>query len=130
MINTFLDGGIMMWVMTVAGVLMLAVAVRAALRLRGSSDDAAEAMAGADAALFWGAFAGLLGLLGTLIGIMQAARAISRAGEVSAALAWAGVRVTLITAVYGLLIVLTGLLFWGALRLAVRRRGASGAVAG
>lgn len=127
MIDAFVDGGVMMWVMTVVGVLMVALSARAALRLRGSSDDIAEATAGADAALFWGAFAGLLGVLGTLIGIMQAARAIGQAGEVTATLAWAGIRVTLISTVYGLLILLAGLLFWGALRAAVRRRGPSGA---
>ena len=122
MIDAFHDGGVMMWGITLAAVLMLGLSARAALDLRRVPDGRSRAVAGADAALFWGAFSSLLGVLGTLVGVMQAAAAIRRAGEVSAALAWAGVQVALITTVYGLLVLLGGLLLWGALRFAARRR--------
>lgn len=66
-------------------------------------------------------------MLGTLIGISQAARAIRLAGEVTGALAWSGIRVTLITSVYGLLILLVALLLWGGLRVTGRRAASEAA---
>jgi MotA/TolQ/ExbB proton channel family len=125
MIETFVSGGVPMWIITIAGLVMVWAVVRGVMGLR-APQDPAGVVAGADGVLFWAVFAGLFGLLGTLIGIMQAAGAIRRAGEVNEALAWAGVRVALISTVYGLLILLLGLLAWGALRLALRHREGGG----
>lgn len=45
-----------------------------------------------DAVLFWGGFAALLGLIGTLGGVGVMARSIEQAGSVSAPVAWFGLR--------------------------------------
>lgn len=129
MIDTFVSGGYFMWAPTLAGLLVVVLAARSAWRLRGPAPDPEEATAGADAALFWGVFAGVLGLLGTLVGIAQMARVIHMAqGEVSAGLVWSGLGNTLITSLYGISILLVALLLWFGLRSAARFRAAPGTI--
>ena len=74
-----------------------------------------------DSVLFWGAYGVVLGILGTLIGIAQAATAIQAAGQVEAGLVWAGIRVSLITVIFGLLIFSIALVAWFVLRVRYRR---------
>jgi hypothetical protein len=92
------QGGFIMYPLYAAGAAVVGYAVSAALRLR---ERPATAAAGAtapdprleatiDGVLFWGVFAVVLGVLGTLVGIVQAARAIELAGSVQASLAWGG----------------------------------------
>lgn len=71
--------------------------------------------------LFWGVFGAVVGLLGTLGGVAQAAAAIEAAGSVSPSLAWGGLRVALHPLLMGLLLLSVSLLLWFALR---ARRGA------
>lgn len=116
------EGGVIMIPLLIVTFVMLALAVRAWLRL-GRGDAAVGAMGtGIDAVLFWGAYAVVLGLLGTLVGISQAAGAISRMGTVSAAFAWGGIKVAISTTIYGLLVFAVALLLWFALRSRHRRR--------
>jgi hypothetical protein len=48
-----------------------------------------------DAILFWGGFAMIAGVLGTLVGVVIAAQAIEAAGAVSPSLVWGGIKVGL-----------------------------------
>lgn len=70
-----------------------------------------------DAILFWGGFAAITGILGTLVGITLAAQSIEQAGEISTTLLWGGVKVALVSADVGLLIALLAALLWFLLRL-------------
>jgi len=70
-----------------------------------------------DAILFWGVFAVICGVLGTLVGISIAAGYIEQAGEVTSALVWGGVKVALSTSVFGALILAFAALLWFALQL-------------
>lgn len=132
--DMFLSGGIMMWPMLAVGVGILILAVRAAVRLRavgrpqtGSAEEtglerrrADELPADVDrslqAILFWGAMAVLLGLLGTVVGVVVMTQAIALAGSVEPPLVWGGVGVSLVTLVFGLLIFLLAAFSWFGLR--------------
>ncbi|MDR2036760.1 MAG: MotA/TolQ/ExbB proton channel family protein [Bacteroidales bacterium] len=57
-----------------------------------------------------GKFAAAFGVFATLVGIMQAALDIEAAGGISQVIVWAGLRVAVITAVYGLVIYMISLI--------------------
>lgn len=70
-----------------------------------------------DAILFWGGFAMIAGVLGTLVGIVLAAQSVEQAGTVSTSLVWGGIKVALLTSVFGALILAISALLWFALQL-------------
>lgn len=122
MIELFRSGGVMMWPMLLGLVAVLVVGGRAALSMSSDGGGSADTRSAADAVLFWGGFSALLGVLGTLVGIAIVARAVERAGSASAGIVWSGIGVSLITTVFGLLILLLALIVWYALRTVVTRR--------
>lgn len=60
----------------------------------------------------WGLFALVFGILGQLIGLYQAFIAIEQAGAISPALLAGGLKVSMITTLYGILIFLVSYLIW------------------
>jgi hypothetical protein len=70
-----------------------------------------------DAILFWGGFAMIAGVLGTLVGIVIAAQSIEAAGAVSAVLVWGGIKVAMLTSAFGTLILAASALLWFGLQL-------------
>jgi hypothetical protein len=70
-----------------------------------------------DAILFWGGFAVICGVLGTLIGIILASQSIEAAGEVSPVLVWGGIKWAFLTSVFGILILAFAALSWFGLQL-------------
>jgi len=70
-----------------------------------------------DAILFWGGFAMIAGVLGTLVGIVIAAQSIEAAGAVSTSLVWGGVKISLLSSALGTLILAAAALLWFALQL-------------
>jgi hypothetical protein len=89
-----------------------------AMRLfrRGATPDL-RTKAWLDAVLFWGGFAMVAGILGTLVGIMIAAQSIEAAGDVSTTLVWGGIKVALSTSAFGALILGFAGLLWFVLQL-------------
>lgn len=74
-----------------------------------------------DSVLFWGGFAFITGVLGSLIGVVVAAQAIEDGGGgVSQALIWGGLKVSMLSSVVGTLILAVSALIWFALHF--RRR--------
>lgn len=65
-----------------------------------------------DAILFWGAFALIAGVLGTVVGVVLAAQSIEAAGAVSTTLVWGGIKLALLSSVLGLLILAVSSLIW------------------
>jgi hypothetical protein len=115
--DLFSDGGFMMYPITLCAIAVLALAGRAAWRISvGRSEAGAPVRAGIDGVLFWGVYASVLGVLGTVVGITLAAMAVEAVGEVHVALVSGGIKVALITTIYGLLILLLSALLWFGLR--------------
>jgi biopolymer transport protein ExbB/TolQ len=65
-----------------------------------------------DAILFWGGFAVVAGALGTVVGVVLAAQSIEAAGEISTALVAGGMKVALLNAVFGLMILFFSSVIW------------------
>lgn len=122
MVDVFVSGGIMMWPMLLCLIAVLVIAARSTRHMTTGSAAEMEVRSPADAVLFWGGFSALLGVMGTLVGIAQVARAISAAGGASASLIWAGMGVTLVTTMFGLAILLIALIIWYGLRVTAGRR--------
>jgi len=59
-----------------------------------------------------GLFTMITGILGQLIGLMMAFSAIERAGDISPALVYGGLKVSMYTTLYGIFIYLLSILFW------------------
>lgn len=114
---TFSDMGVMRWPISFCLLMVLILAVQAAVRMRsGEPDQQVRARTTIDGGLFWGVYAAVLGVLGTVVGFMVAAQSIEAFGRVEAPLVWGGVKVALSTTVYGLLIFLLASITWFALR--------------
>ena len=110
--------GFMRWPLDFSLGVVTALALWSAIKLfrPGASPDR-QTKAWLDAILFWGGFAVICGVLGTLIGIIIAAQAIEMMGEVSTPLVWGGIKVALLTSVFGMLILAFAALLWFALQL-------------
>lgn len=65
-----------------------------------------------DAILFWGAFAVISGVLGTVVGLVLAAQSVEAAGEVSTVLLAGGIKVALVSSALGFLILFFSSLAW------------------
>lgn len=59
-----------------------------------------------------GLFIMITGILGQLIGLLQAFKAIERVGDISPAMLAGGLKVSMITTLYGILIYLLSILLW------------------
>ncbi len=70
-----------------------------------------------------GLLALITGILGQLIGLMMAFSAIEQAGDISPKLVYAGLKVSMITPMYGLIIYLISVLVWFAMDAFLLRRG-------
>lgn len=70
-----------------------------------------------DAVLFWGGFGVVSGVLGTLLGFIVAAQSIEAAGAVSPTLMWGGMKIAMLSAVFGLLILVFASLSWFVLQM-------------
>lgn len=109
--------GVIRWPLTFS---LLAVAALALWSLpllwRGTMPDR-HAKAWIDAILFWGGFAAVAGVLGTLVGIIIAAQAIETMGGLSDTLVWGGIKVALLSSALGTLILAVASLLWFALQL-------------
>lgn len=121
MIDWFLSGGFFMWFVLGAGVVGLVLATDAGRKLSNKRSEAAALRGEIDGVLFWGGFASVLGLIGTLGGVAVMARSLEQAGGASAAVVWGGLRVALIPTAFGLAVLAVCLLAWYGLRTALRR---------
>ena len=83
-----------------------------------------------DAILFWGGFAAISGMLGSIVGTIIAFQSIEAAGEVSATLVAGGIKVALLSSTFGVLILGFAALVWFALQFRWRMLQADEAEAG
>lgn len=125
MMGVFAQGGVIMWPLLLIALVIVALDVWAFARTRGMDAPDPVLETGIDATLFWGAWAGVVGLLGTFVGIYQAAGFIEQAGAINAGLIWGGIKVALTTTIFGLLIFTLAGITWFILRTMYRRRAAA-----
>jgi biopolymer transport protein ExbB/TolQ len=122
MMEIMREGGYMMWVILAASLLILGLSVWATVRTAKLSGPNAVLETAIDAVLFWGVWVVVIGLLGTFLGIYQAAGALEMiGGAASATLIWGGIKVSLTTTVFGLLVFSVAALLWMGLRARYRR---------
>lgn len=129
LVDFFRSGGIIMWPLLAIGLAVLGLALRAGHELYVKSEATPRAERWTGGVLFWGLMALVLGLLGTFVGVSLTARAIMRAGDVPASVAWGGVGVALTTTIFGLLILGVAALAWFLLRWRLSKLGGTGMAA-
>jgi hypothetical protein len=112
------EGGFMMYFILAGAALAALSAGRAVLATRAGNSSRSMT----DGVVFWGGFALIAGILGTLVGFSQMARAVERFGEVSPSMLWGGVRVALTTTIAGCMTFVLALCAWAPLRWAGSRR--------
>ena len=110
--------GFIRWPLALAAVIVMVLSVWSATRLFGSKPQAdLRTKAWVDAVFFWGGFAFIVGILGTVIGVIIASQSIEAAGSISTSLVWGGIKVALLSSALGALILSLASLSWFALQL-------------
>ncbi len=103
--------------LTLLLLLILVLAVRYFLRLRdGKFEGRASAMASLDYVRYLGVLAMTLGILGQIVGLYSAFEFIAQAGGIKPDILAAGIRVSSITTIYGIVIFVIAYISWLTLR--------------
>ncbi len=112
--NTIWEGiGFIRWPLTFTVLIVALLTLTSGYRLfRPAAWPDLRTKAFVDAILFWGGFAVVTGMLGTLVGIIIAAQAIEAAGAVSTTLVWGGIKVAMLSSLFGTLILIVSSLLW------------------
>jgi biopolymer transport protein ExbB/TolQ len=117
MIRLFVLGGPYMYVLTVLALVVLVLSVKKFIDLFSrTTPEPARLARGLNAILFWGCISAVLGFLGQFSGTYLSLMAIRRAGLVDPALLAKGVAISLITTVFGLMILAVATIVWFGLR--------------
>lgn len=120
--------GFIRWPLTFSFLAVVILAVWSAAKLfRPRATPDLRSKAWVDAILFWGGFAVISGVLGTLVGIIIASQAIEAAGDVSTPLVWGGIKVAMLSSALGMMILAFAALLWFVLQLRWRLLVAEGA---
>lgn len=130
MTSIWLDMGVIRFPLGLSVLIVVVLGIYSAARLfrEGATADPMT-KTWLDAILFWGGFALVTGVLGTLVGIVVAAQSIEAAGAVTGSLVWGGVKVALYSSVFGILVLTGAALVWFGLQLRWRYLLAEGSAA-
>ncbi len=110
--------GVIRWPMAMSAVAVVTLSGWSAFKLlRPGADPDLHTKAWIDGILFWGGFAVISGVLGTLIGIIIAAQSIEAAGAVSTTLVWGGIKIAMLSSALGVLTLAMAALLWYGLQL-------------
>ncbi len=117
MMNVWIELGFIKWPLTFSLMAVIGLALMSAATLFGRNATAGlVAKTWVDAILFWGGFAFISGMLGSIVGVIIAFQSIEAAGEVSATLVAGGIKVALLSSVAGVMILGFAALLWFALQ--------------
>jgi len=112
------DIGFIRWPLAFSLLAVIALAAFAALRLfRAGATPDLPTKTWLDAILFWGGFAAISGVLGTFVGFIVTAQSIEAAGYVNTTLVWGGIKVTMLSSTFGMMIMGLAALIWFVLQL-------------
>ena len=109
----FQDLGFIRWPMTFS---LLAVIVLSVWSIGSRAADLRQ-KAWIDAILFWGGFAMVSCVLGTLVRLILAAQRIEAAGSIEPALLWGGIKIALLISAWGIMILCLAAISWFVLQL-------------
>jgi uncharacterized membrane protein len=117
MIRLFVMGGPYMYVMGLLAVVVAVLAVKKAIDLFVRAGlEQTRRMRGIDAILFWGCISAVLGFMGQFSGHYKALMIIRSAEIINPRLVAEGIAVSLITTVFGLIILALSAMIWFGLR--------------
>ena len=117
MFTLFMRGGFYMWPLLIFAIIILVLSIKKIIDLFFKTDlSHAKLESGINSILFWGGMSVLIGFLGHFHGLYMAMEAISRASDISPAIVAMGYGVSLITVLFGLLILLFSSIIWFVLR--------------
>ncbi len=109
--------GYIVYPITFCALMVAILAVRAFMRLRDQADAQPTLVRTTiDGTLFWGAYAAVLGVFGTVLGIVVAAQAVEAVSAVEPRLVFGGIKIALTSTMYGVFVFLVAALVWFALR--------------
>lgn len=109
--------GYIVYPITFCGIMVAALAARAFMRLRdGGSGQVTLVRPTIDGTLFWGAYAAVLGVFGTVLGMIVAAQAVEAVNVIEPRLVFGGIKIALTSTMYGMFIFLVAALMWLGLR--------------
>lgn len=115
MIEFFRTGGVTMWPMLAVAAGIGWLVLSTTIRLwRDREPEASERSL--QPILFWGVMSVVLGVIGTVGGLVVMSQAIALAGSVEAPLVWGGVSVSLVPLITGLVLFLVSAVSWFILR--------------
>ena len=121
MMQLWTDVGFIRWPLTFSVMAVIGLALMSASTLFGRNATAGlVTKTWVDAILFWGGFATISGVLGSIIGVILAFQSIEAAGAMEATLMAGGIKVALLSSLFGVLILAFAALLWFALQFRCR----------
>jgi hypothetical protein len=117
LLRIFMQGGFVMWPLAVIVLVLIGIVIRTLwhLTVRGGN-RAAVIQSSLDGLLFWGGFAVLIGLLGSMIGYHKAMSILVARGLVDPRAVWMGSAEGMVSTLAGLAILCAAGAAWFALR--------------
>ena len=117
MLQTFFRGGAFMWPLLFILIGIIILSIKKAIDIfTGKNLDRVHSSSGLNTILFWGLISIVIGFLAHFQGIYMAMVSISHADDISPTIVAAGMAVSLITIIFGLLIFLLSGIVWIFLR--------------
>lgn len=117
MFRIFMEGGFLMFPLVLIVLVLIGLTLRTLWELivRGGADTALI-QNGLDGLLFWGSFAVILGLLGSVLGYNKSIAALVQRGLANPVFVWIGAAEGMVSTIAGLLVLALAGLAWFGLR--------------
>ncbi|HAY36500.1 MAG TPA: hypothetical protein DCY57_05910 [Bacteroidetes bacterium] len=116
MVELLTSGGVFMWPMTIIGLLMMALSAKVLMDTFSGSGENILLKKRNAVVLQLGVFLYFVGILSQALGLMQTFQVIQQIGDISPALLIGGLRVSMISPAYGLILFIISLILWSIAR--------------
>ena len=116
MVELLTSGGVFMWPMTIIGLLMMALSAKVLMDTFSGSGENILLKKRNAVVLQLGVFLYFVGILSQALGLMQTFQVIQQIGDISPALLIGGLRVSMISPAYGLILLIISLILWSIAR--------------